>query len=107
VIQASDGNFYGTTESGGKFNSGTIFQISPSGAFKLLYTFCSLANCAVGGIPLFPPMQGSDGNFYGGTNGGGTAASEGGLVHELTPDGTLTVVENFCYAFSATCFTGA
>src|SRR6266481_3889482 len=39
VIQASDGNFYGTTEVGGKFNDGTIFQISATGQFKLLYTF--------------------------------------------------------------------
>jgi uncharacterized repeat protein (TIGR03803 family) len=107
VIQASDGNFYGTTESGGKFGSGTIFQISPSGAFKLLYTFCSLANCADGGIPLFPPMQGSDGNLYGATNGGGTAEGESGVVYELTPDGAFKVLQNFCYPFSATCYTGA
>jgi uncharacterized repeat protein (TIGR03803 family) len=104
VIQASDGNLYGTTSSGGKFNSGTIFQISPSGAFKLLYTFCSLANCADGGIPLFPPMQGSDGNLYGGANAGGNA---GGVVYELTQAGTLNVLQNFCYGFSSTCYTGA
>jgi uncharacterized repeat protein (TIGR03803 family) len=107
VIQASDGNFYGTTESGGTFGSGTIFQISPTGAFKLLYTFCSLANCADGGIPLFPPMQGSDGNLYGATNGGGTAQGESGVVYELTPDGAFKVLQNFCYPFSATCYTGA
>jgi uncharacterized repeat protein (TIGR03803 family) len=104
IIQASDGNFYGTTTLGGKFDSGTIFQISPSGGFKLLYTFCSLANCADGGIPLFPPMQSSDGNLYGGTNAGGNG---GGEVYELSLDGTFTVLQNFCYGFSDTCFTGA
>lgn len=104
VIQGSDGSFYGTTESGGKFNSGTIFQISPSGAFKLLYTFCSLANCADGGIPLFPPMQGSDGNLYGGTNAGG---NDGGEVYELTLEGTFKVLQSFCYPFSARCYAGA
>jgi uncharacterized repeat protein (TIGR03803 family) len=104
VILASDGDFYGTTTSGGEFGSGTIFKIGPTGTFKLLYTFCSLANCADGGIPLFPPMQGSDGNLYGGTNAGGNG---GGEVYELSLDGTFTVVQNFCYGFSATCFTGA
>jgi uncharacterized repeat protein (TIGR03803 family) len=107
IIQASDGNFYGTTTSGGEFGSGTIFKIGPTGTFKLLYTFCSLANCADGGIPLFPPMQGSDGNLYGATNGGGTAEGESGVVYELTPDGAFKVLQNFCYPFSATCFTGA
>ncbi len=100
VILASDGNFYGTTTSGGEFGGGTIFKIGPTGAFKLLYTFCSLANCADGGIPLFPPMQGSDGNLYGGTNAGG---NDGGEVYELSLDGTFKVLQNFCYPFSATC----
>jgi uncharacterized repeat protein (TIGR03803 family) len=104
ITLGSDGNFYGTTTLGGKFESGTIFQISPSGAFKLLYTFCSLANCADGGIPIFPPMQGSDGNLYGGANAGGAG---GGVVYELTQAGTLNVLQNFCYGFSDTCYTGA
>ena len=41
VVLASDGNFYGTTPVAGKSDAGTIFQISPTGQFKLLYTFCS------------------------------------------------------------------
>jgi uncharacterized repeat protein (TIGR03803 family) len=94
VIQASDGNFYGTTEVGGKFNYGTIFQISPTGQFKLLYTFCSQAHCADGLQPNFPPIQGIDGNFYGAAYSGG--AFEGGVVYELTSSGTFTVIHNFC-----------
>src|ERR1700730_4119885 len=81
VIQASDGNFYGTTKVGGKFNDGTIFQISPTGQFKLLYTFCSQAHCTDGQNPNFPPIQGIDGNFYGATYAGG--AYRGGTVYEL------------------------
>jgi uncharacterized repeat protein (TIGR03803 family) len=42
VIQASDGNFYGTTNRGGgqDTDGGTIFQITPSGAFTTLFGFC-------------------------------------------------------------------
>lgn len=49
-------------------------------------------------------MQGSDGNLYGGTNAGGNG---GGEVYKLTLDGTFKVLQNFCYRFSDTCFTGA
>jgi uncharacterized repeat protein (TIGR03803 family) len=49
-------------------------------------------------------MQGSDGNLYGGTNAGGNG---GGEVYQLTLDGTFKVLQNFCYDFSDTCFTGA
>lgn len=75
VIQASDGNFYGTTGGGGAGGAGTIFSISPAGEFKLLYTFCSLANCTDGGYPVSPPAQGDDGNFYGVARVGGAAGA--------------------------------
>jgi uncharacterized repeat protein (TIGR03803 family) len=104
VILASDGNFYGTTPVAGKFDAGTIYQISPTGQFKLLYTFCSSAKCADGADPN-PPIQGRDGNFYGTTSSGGT--NEGGVVYELTPSGTYTVLHNFCAPNDTTCNTGS
>ncbi len=93
IIQASDGNFYGTTSVGGN-GVGTIFRISSTGQFKLLYTFCSLAKCTDGASPGFPPIQGSDGNFYGVASNGG--ANKGGVIYELTPSGTYSVLYNFC-----------
>jgi len=36
LIQASDGNFYGMTEIGGKFGLGTVFQYTPSGTLTTL-----------------------------------------------------------------------
>jgi uncharacterized repeat protein (TIGR03803 family) len=92
VIQASDGNFYGTTAGGG--NGGTIFSISPAGEFKLLYTFCSLANCTDGVGPGSPPAQGNDGNFYGVTRFGGAAGL--GAVYKLTTAGAYSVLYSFC-----------
>jgi uncharacterized repeat protein (TIGR03803 family) len=65
LIQASDGNFYGTTFQGGNSNAGTIFRITPAGQFTSVYSFCSLANCADGNDPVSPLIEGSDGNLYG------------------------------------------
>jgi uncharacterized repeat protein (TIGR03803 family) len=103
ITQASNGDFYGTTIVGGKFNEGTVFQISRTGKFKLLYTFCSLANCSDGLQPHFPPVQASDGNFYGTAFGGGPL--EGGVLYELTSAGTYKVLHNFCL-YSESCDTG-
>jgi uncharacterized repeat protein (TIGR03803 family) len=90
IIQGSDGNFYGTTSEGGTHDAGTIFQVSSTGTFKLLHSFCG-GGCAGGGGPLVPLMQGSDGNFY-----GTTQNSEGGVVFELTSSGNYKVVHRFC-----------
>jgi uncharacterized repeat protein (TIGR03803 family) len=98
IVEASDGNFYGTTNEGGTgapFPDGTLFRISPSGQFKVLYSFCSQTNCTDGGSPLAPPIQGRDGNFYGTGFDGGT--SGGGVLYQLTPAGAYKVLENFCY----------
>jgi uncharacterized repeat protein (TIGR03803 family) len=103
IILASDGNFYGTTSVGGQNREGTIFKISPTGQFTLLYSFCSQANCADGWRPMFPPIQGSDGNFYGTAMFGGSL--DGGVLYELTSSGTYTVLHNFCN--QRTCPEGA
>src|SRR5215469_12845470 len=39
VIQARDGNLYGTTLGGGAYGLGTIFKITPSGTLTTLYSF--------------------------------------------------------------------
>jgi uncharacterized repeat protein (TIGR03803 family) len=96
IMQAADGNLYGTTYSAGQFNAGTLFKITPAGAFSVVHAFCSSANCADGQWPAFPPVQGSDGNLYGTTGYGGIADS--GVLYNLTPAGRFNVVHTFlCY----------
>ena len=102
LIQADDGNFYGTTSDGGANGAGTVFRITPSGALTTLYSFCSQTGttsygayiCLDGAEPIAGLIQGTDGNFYGTTFGGGTNGL--GTVFQVTPAGRLTVVYSFC-----------
>jgi uncharacterized repeat protein (TIGR03803 family) len=99
IIQATDGNFYGYAyfnkiEGGYLTNVGQIFKLTPAGTFTTLYTFCTLANCADGSIPLVQLIQGSDGNLYGGTLQGGGHGY--GVIFRLSLAGKLTVLHSFC-----------
>jgi uncharacterized repeat protein (TIGR03803 family) len=93
LIQAADGDFYGTTEAGGTHSSGTIFKIDSSGGLTTVHNFCGLYTCA-GGRPTtaYPLIQAADGDLYG--TAGGT--SFGGIVFRLSPSGHVTTVYSFC-----------
>ena len=98
LIEGSDGNFYGITFVGGQFDrttdsGGTVFQLTPSGTLTTLHSFCSESNCVDGDRPV-GLIEGSDGNFYVSTIGGG--AYDDGAVIRLTPSGTLTILHSFC-----------
>jgi len=84
LLQAIDGNFYGTTTSGGGCN-GSVFKITPGGKLTTL----SLGVAAPSGL-----VQAADGNFYGTTYFGGTGNY--GTVFKITPNGTLTTLYSFC-----------
>ena len=85
LIQASDGDFYGSTLAGGTSNGGTIYEIAPSGTESVFHSFASM--------PWAGLIQGSDGNFYGTTASGGTNGH--GTVFKITPSGTATVLYSF------------
>jgi uncharacterized repeat protein (TIGR03803 family) len=98
LVQATDGNFYGTAAEGGLHGDGTVFGISPQGKFKKLYDFCSQPNCADGSVPVAGLVQASNGNFYGTTQAGGVVGCDGGCgtVFQITPAGQLTTLYSFC-----------
>ena len=51
LVQAANGDFYGTTSTAGAYGGGTVFKITPAGTLTTLYSFCALANCADGAQP--------------------------------------------------------
>ncbi len=72
LIQATDGNFYGTTAYGGTYGYGTFFQVKLNGTANATYTVIySFTGAADGGRPLRGVVQGFDGSFYGVCNTGG------------------------------------
>jgi uncharacterized repeat protein (TIGR03803 family) len=89
LIQATDGNLYGTTDFGEPHGEGTVFKITPGGTLTKLHSF----NYTDGSSPDGGLIQATDGNFYGTTSGGG--ANQGGEIFKITPSGTLTTFHSF------------
>jgi uncharacterized repeat protein (TIGR03803 family) len=89
LIQAADGNFYGTTAlGGGSLGYGTVFKMTPAG------TLMTLSDFDDGAQPRAGLVEGTDGNFYGTTYYGGFDSF--GTVFKVTPGGTLTTLYDFC-----------
>jgi uncharacterized repeat protein (TIGR03803 family) len=85
VIQASDGNLYGTTGQGGSSGEGTIFQLTLGGVYTLEASFSSSGTS--GYYPDGGLVQGSDGNLYVTTPSGGGSNSNG-----VPDEGTIDVL---------------
>ncbi len=92
LVQGYDGNFYGTTYQGGAKNYGSVFKITPSGTFTLLYSFDSVTGDGL--KPITGLTLGTDGNFYGTTGNGGT--KNFGSLYKITPAGSESVLYSFC-----------
>jgi uncharacterized repeat protein (TIGR03803 family) len=92
---------FGTTFSGGAFNQGTVYKLTP-GARKwhedVIYSFCAQGgSCADGAEPAAPVTIDGAGNLFGTTIRGGTNVS--GIAFVLSPNGgawSETVLYNFC-----------
>jgi len=100
LVQGTDGNFYGTTESGGTNGLGTVFKITARGTPKAVHSFKGTD----GASPYAGLIQGADGNFYGTTReyGDNTNCAYGcGTVFSITPGGILTTLHAFEYTDGA------
>jgi uncharacterized repeat protein (TIGR03803 family) len=92
LIQAADGQLYGTTTGGGTSNLGTIFRLSPSSG-----TLVSLASFtgANGAFPKAGLVQRTNADFslYGTAFSGG--ASNLGAIFQITTNGALSAIVSF------------
>ena len=99
LVEDAAGNLYGTTSSGGIYNSGTVFKLEPpsqqGGAWTevVLYNFCALKGCADGENPVAGLIQDAAGNLYGTTYGGGPHGW--GAVFEVNAAGVESVLYSF------------
>src|SRR4029079_15464600 len=77
LVQASDGAFYGMTQSGGTpvgglAGGGTAFKVTPDGVFTTLHTFPYYSG------PAAALVEGTDGRLYGTTQYSGTRVASTG-----------------------------
>jgi uncharacterized repeat protein (TIGR03803 family) len=91
LIFDGEGNLYGTTWAGGAYDVGTVFEITATGAYKVLYNFTQGAD---GGGPDGGVVMDGSGNLYGTTNFGGEQSGKG-TIFELSLSGKLTVLHSF------------
>ena len=88
----SDGNFYGACESGNPATGmGSIFRLTPAGVFTDVYDFTGANGDS---LPVYPPIQASDGNFYGVT---GNEVQVCGNIYKLTPAGVYKNLHTFTF----------
>ena len=96
LVLGTDGNFWGTTYNGGHSGCannqgcGQVFKMTPTGKVTFLYAFTGGND---GGNPLAPPIEASNGMFYGTTQNGGI--NNLGTVYQITESGSPTTMFPF------------
>lgn len=93
LVQGTDGDIYGITETGGSGGPGTFFKITTAGALTTLYSFCPSSPCTDGTDPFGGIVLGTDGEFYGVTFDGGAYAD--GTVFKISAAGKFTLLHTF------------
>ena len=87
LVQATDGKLYGVTNLGGTDGGGTIYSITTTGTFSVLYNFDYNTSITNGYSPASPLKQNTNGTLYGETTAGGTSTYCGssgcGVVYSL------------------------
>jgi uncharacterized repeat protein (TIGR03803 family) len=96
LVLGSDGDFYGTTLSGGTSGSGTVFKITPSGTETVLYSFMGGSDGASPWAPVLPGFRLGEFAFFGTTLIGGKYSHDlNGTVFRITSSGAETVLHAF------------
>ncbi|HKN71122.1 MAG TPA: choice-of-anchor tandem repeat GloVer-containing protein [Terriglobales bacterium] len=93
LVQGTDGDLYGTTQSGGTSHAGTIFKMTPSGTLTTIYNFA----ITDGAYPVAGLVLANNGKFFYGTTefGGDLSCTAGvgcGTVFKIDSAGTLTTL---------------
>lgn len=93
LLEGSDGSIYGTTESGGLSDDGTVFKIQKDGTgYRVVFNFTASGGDAV--LPKSGVIQASDGRFYGTASKGG--ANGFGAVYKVHSDGSsYSIIKSF------------
>jgi uncharacterized repeat protein (TIGR03803 family) len=94
LIMDTAGNLYGTTQFGGLYGYGTVFELSPAGSETILHHFQGGSD---GANPNAGVVQDTEGNFYGTTRYGGHGCnSQGcGTVFKISNTGQETILHRF------------
>jgi len=98
MVLASNGDLYGTTQEDGAYGQGTIFKLTQVGGLTTLHNFCETQNtegdCLDGTGPYTTLVQGTNGDLYGATQGGGSTGS--GTIFKITMAGNFATIYTFC-----------
>jgi uncharacterized repeat protein (TIGR03803 family) len=92
LLRSPNGDLYGTTFQGGN-GIGTVFKVDTSGHETILHAFGSVPND--GAYPESPLAFDSQGNIYGTTIQGGTVGLPGGILFQISAEGSYSVVYDF------------
>jgi uncharacterized repeat protein (TIGR03803 family) len=102
LVQAADGQFYGTTSYGGAHGDGTVFRMDAAGSVTTLHDF--FAASGDGATPDAGLVDGGDGFLYGTTTYGGSGGkacslNPCGTLYRMALDGTLDILHDFGVTF--------
>ena len=89
LIQAADGDFYGTTRQGAVRYGGCVFRLTPAGKLTNFHAFLGNFN-DFGSEPHANVTLGPDGNFYGSTT--QDSGNGAGCLFKLTPANKISLL---------------